>query len=344
MSASSSATAGSSTAVTVTAKDIYGTTVSNYSGTVHFTCTDGAAVLPANATLTNGVGTFNVTFKTAGNQTVTATDTGNNTINGTTGTVTVAAAAASKFIVSATSTATAGNSIAVSVTAQDPYNNTVLNYGGTIHFTSTDALAILPANSTLTNGTGTFFLTLRTAGNQTVTATDTVNGSVTGITGPVTVSPAAVSKYAVAAPASAVAGTPFTFTVTAQDTYGNTVTGYGGTVHFTSTDGAAVLPANSTLPGGTGTFSTTLKTAGSQTLTATDTSTGSITGNSGTMSVSSAAANHYVLTAPASATAGSAFNITVTAKDAYNNMATGYAGVVRFTSSDSVRSCLPTAR
>ncbi len=199
VSALASATAGSPTTVTVTAQDIYGTTVSNYSGTVHFTCTDGAAVLPANATLTNGVGTFNVTLKTAGNQTIAATDTGNNTINGMTGTVAVSPAAASKFIVSATSAATAGNSIAVTVTAQDPYSNTVSNYAGTIHFTSTDAAAILPANSTVTNGTGTFFLTLRTAGSQTVSATDTLNSSVTGSTGTVTVSPAAAAKIAVSA-------------------------------------------------------------------------------------------------------------------------------------------------
>ena len=37
-----------------------------YTGTVHFTSSDGAAVLPANSTLTNGVGTFSVTLKTAG--------------------------------------------------------------------------------------------------------------------------------------------------------------------------------------------------------------------------------------------------------------------------------------
>ncbi len=37
--------------------------------------------------------------------------------------------------------------------------------------------------------------------------------------------------------------------------------------HFTSTDGQAVLPANSTLTLGTGTFSGTLKTAGTQTIT-----------------------------------------------------------------------------
>jgi len=39
----------------------------------------------------------------------------------------------------------------------------------------------------------------------------------------------------------------FSFTVTARDVFNNVATGYAGTVHITSTDGAAVLPANSTL-------------------------------------------------------------------------------------------------
>ena len=34
--------------------------------------------------------------------------------------------------------------------------------------------------------------------------------------------------------------------MTAQDPYGNTASGYTGTVHFTSSDGAATLPGNYT--------------------------------------------------------------------------------------------------
>jgi hypothetical protein len=51
-----------------------------------------------------------------------------------------------------------------------------------VHFTSSDAQAILPADSTLTNGVGTFSATLRTPGSQTLTATDTVNPSIAGST------------------------------------------------------------------------------------------------------------------------------------------------------------------
>src|SRR5262249_35232366 len=61
-----------------------------------------------------------------------------------------------------------------------------------------------------------------------------------------------------------------TFTLTARDPYGNLATGYGGTVHFTSSDPQAVLPADGTLSNGAGQFSATLKTVGYQSLTATD--------------------------------------------------------------------------
>ena len=47
-----------------------------------------------------------------------------------------------------------------------------------------------------------------------------------------------------------------------------------------------------------------------------------------------APATHFTVSAPASATAGSAFNFTVTALDTSNNTATGYAGTAHFTSSD----------
>jgi streptogramin lyase len=73
-----------------------------------------------------------------------------------------------------------------------------------------------------------------------------------------------------------------TATVTAVDALGGTITTYSGTVHFTSTDADATLPANySYVAGDAGVhaFSVTLNTAGTWTVTATDTTTSSITGS-----------------------------------------------------------------
>jgi hypothetical protein len=334
ISAPTSSTAGSSFSFTVTALDANNSTATGYSGTVQFTSSDSQAVLPATGTLTNGVGTFSATFETAGNQTVTAIDTATSSVNGTSNAVAVSAAAATHFAVSGPSSATAGTSFNFTVKALDAYNNTATGYAGTVHFTSSDAQATLPANSSLSSGMGTLSATLKTAGSQTLTATDTITSSITGVSSGIAVSPAAASHFSMSALASATAGTAFNFTVKALDAYNNTATGYAGTVHFTSSDGQASLPANGGLSAGAGTFSATLKTAGSQTLTATDTATTSLTGTSGAISISAAAATHLGVTTPASATAGAAVSITVKALDAYNNTATSYAGTVHFTSSD----------
>ena len=63
-----------------------------------------------------------------------------------------------------------------------------------------------------------------------------------------------------------------------------------------------------------------------------------ITGTSGTIVVSPAAATHFAVSAPGSAATGSAFSFTVTAQDAFNNTVTSYASTMRFTSSDPAAS------
>jgi hypothetical protein len=320
---------------TVTAQDTLGNTATGYSGIVHFASSDFSATLPANAALTNGTGMFSATLVTGGNQTITATDPINSTITGTSGAIIVAPLAATHFSVTGLTTATAGTAASFTVTALDTNNAKVSGYSGTVHFTSTDSSATLPANATLTNGTGSFSVTFITAGSQTITATDTVTTSITGVSSSIAVSGAAAVKLKVSAPASATAGTAFNFTVTAQDTYGNTAATYAGTVHFTSTDSVATLPANGALANGTATFSATLATVANATITATDMASSSITGVSASIAVSAGAAAKFRLTAPATITAGASFNVTVTAQDASGNTATGYGGTVHFTSDDS---------
>jgi hypothetical protein len=68
------------------------------------------------------------------------------------------------------------------------------------------------------------------------------------------------------------------FSVTAYDPYGNVVTGYGGTVRFSSSDPNSILPASSRLFNGGGQFSATLETLGTgESLTATDTQNATLT-------------------------------------------------------------------
>ena len=113
------------------------------------------------------------------------------------------------------------------------------------------------------------------ARTQAITATDTKTSTITGAELGITVQAAAASILTVTGFATSdTAGTAGSVVVTAYDPYGNLATGYTGTVSLTSSDSQAVFsPFNFTFPGTTGThtFAVTLKTAGTQAITATDT-------------------------------------------------------------------------
>jgi V8-like Glu-specific endopeptidase len=243
-------------------------------------------------------------------------------------------------------TIVAGNTTSVIVTAIDTAGSTADGYRGTITFTPTDTRGTVPSPYTFVaadNGVHTFTngVTLRTAGVQSVQVADgSINGSVN-----VTVNPATVDHFVVSASSTApTAGSPFSVTVTAQDQYNNTVTSYAGTVSFSSSDigSATALPPDSLLPGGSATFTNgvTLSTAGVQSVRASD---GGITG-SVNVNVNPAALALFVVTTSvdgSSTTAGTPFNVTVTAYDAYANVATNYASTVHFRSADPYPATLP---
>ena len=214
----------------------------------------------------------------------------------------------------ATATPIAGTAFNFTVTALDGSNGVVSSYAGTVHFTSSDGQAVLPANSTLTSGTGTFSVTMKTVGGQTITATDAATLSITGTSNSINVTGPPATHFSVTAPATATTGTPFNFTVTPLDASNNVVTSYSGTVHFTSTDGQALLPGGSApVNGTTQTFSATLKTVGSQTITATDTITASITGTSSSINVSQSVPAIETTPAPSAGALDLPYSFTFTA-------------------------------
>jgi hypothetical protein len=281
--------AGAAHTFTVTAYRGSGIVNPTYFGTIHFSSSDPGVMsgvqLPADYTFTaadNGTHTFAAYLVTAGIQSITATDTTNGNLTGTQAGIQVTPAPARTLIVSAfPTTITAGDSVTITVTATDAYGNVATSYGGTVHFTSSDAQAILPDDATLTDGTGTFSATLYTAGIQAITATDTVNSSLTG-TALVTVNPAAARTLVVAGyPSPTRVGEFHDFTVRALDPYGNVATGYTGTVTFSSDDDSANLPDNYTFTAddaGVHTFSAAFNQVGTFSLTATDKADPSITG------------------------------------------------------------------
>ena len=140
---------------------------------------------------------------------------------------------------------------------------------------------------------------------------------------------ASATAFVLTAPATATAGTPFDAAVQAVDPFGQTAVGYTGTVHFSSSDGQAVLSSDygyTNADAGTHTFTNgvTLKTAGNQTVTGTDIVTASITG-SASVSVNPAAADHLLfLQQPTDTPAGQTISpVVVEVVDQFGNVETG---------------------
>jgi ELWxxDGT repeat protein len=279
-------TAGVAGSFTVAAMNADGSTNTSYRGRVQFSSSDPQAVLPANYTFTaadQGVHTFSATLKTAGSQSITTRDTVS-PISAMEPGIAVKAAAASKFTLTGfPSPITAGTTGSLVVTAVDPYGNRTTGYTRSVRFTSSDAKAVLPGNYTFTAadaGTHTFSVVLKTAGTQSLTATDTANAAIVGAQS-VTVNPAAASRFVLRAPASVNAGAKFSLTVTVVDAYGNVVTGYRGKISWSSSDSTANLPNNYTFTAsdlGVHTFTgLVVKKKGTQSITVTDTLDGSLT-------------------------------------------------------------------
>lgn len=298
------ATAGTAFSVTVTARDAANRLVANYSGTVNVTSSDGQAVLPGPQQLRNGTVTFEVEFKTSGGQTVAVTDTATGLIPGNAGPITVNPGPTTSFSLTVPQRVTTGIAFNITVTAFDAFNNTATNYAGTVSFTSSDPHAAPLANAMLPGGVGNFAATLNSTGGQTFTAKDTVTPAIMGTSSMITVFTNAATHLSIVTPGSVLTRQKLGIQVTALDGAENVSVGYAGTIQITSTNGNAILPANSTLTMGTLNFPVTLEAAGSWTITAKDTVTAALTITSPSITVTDPDPLAITSNPPPSGTAG----------------------------------------
>jgi hypothetical protein len=317
VSAPSTATAGSSFNVTVTAQDSFGNTVTTSNGPVQFFSTDGQSVLPGSITLSNGTAMVAVTLDRANTLRLVA---GNGVIAGSTGLITVSPATM-RVVVSAPSAVMAGGAFPVNLTIKDAFGN---GYNGPVTLASSDGQTLSLPSFNMVNGSATLSLVLKKAGTLTLAASA---GSLKGSTNAITVNPAAAVTFAISAPGTVTAGTNFNVSVMAQDAYGNTVTTFNGIVNLYSTDGQSVSPRTIALSNGIATASVALEKANTLRLVAGN---GVISGFSGPITVNPAAMSVVVI-APSSVNAGVGFAVTITIRDAYGN---GYTGPMTLTSSD----------
>ncbi len=336
--------AGAATTITVTATDTYGNPSFNYLGTVHLRSSDVQAGLPADYTFTaadNGTHTFAVTLKTAGTQTVSAVDTTTAAMLGTV-TTAVTPAAVTTFGV-AGGGGFIGSPHAVTVTARDVYGNVATDYNGTVHLVSSDPKTTVAGDATLTNGAGTITVTELTLGTQTLSVVDTVDGSLVGSES-IVVTPGWAVRFTATPLAATIAGQTQGTTVTGYDAFGNVSTVFTGTVAVQTTDPQAGFSyyTFTAADAGVHVIPVTLKTAGAQTVTISDYANPTASVTQSGIQVTASTATSLSVTALHGTTAGVAQNFTVTLRDVYGNIATGYRGTLNFTSSDTI-AALPAA-
>jgi uncharacterized repeat protein (TIGR01451 family) len=94
---------------------------------------------------------------------------------------------ATHFRVTAPAIATSGTSFNFTVTALDEFDDVDTTYGGIVNFKSSTGGALFSDGSTLTGGSATFSVALVFYGTSTITATDTVDPSITGTSAPIDV-------------------------------------------------------------------------------------------------------------------------------------------------------------
>ncbi len=267
---------GASTVYTTTPENSYGEPVAPFTDKIHFSSSDEWAQLPSSEPYTYGNGNAaeqdNITLHTPGNETITVKDLTTKTITASTVVIKVTAGNADHLDIFADDNAEDGQTIPVTVAVMDSsdfpvttgYTNTV-----TLTSTATNTSYNQTLTHTLTDGVHTFDVPVTgcTSGTCTMTfsaADDANSAHVSQVSFVVHVTPGAVTQFAVIAggstakaPGNATAGTEVTgVSVAAENQYGDIVSDYTGTVHFTSTDPDADLPANFTFNGGPDTSTT----------------------------------------------------------------------------------------
>ncbi len=252
------------------------------------------------------------------------------------------------------STQGAGRGFPVSVYATDDYWNPV-PIGDVVRVASSDGAANTPQTGALSNGYRQLTIVLNTVGSQTLTVSDVTTPSIAGMTSAaIQVIPDQVDHFVIAPIASPVtAGVPTAVSIRAADASGNTVPNYAGDAFLSANTGAgSIAPTDVQFSAGVWNGAVTFRGAGgSVTLSCSDFSSPPRTGTSAGFVVQPGPfAGLQVLLpgetpqggtadgqtgAPSGQSAGTPFNATVRAVDAYWNLVSGVSDRIALASSDA---------
>lgn len=296
------ATSGTADNIYVSAENQYGIFVPSLVGSVSVASSDKTATMPTAATYTsgtsldNGIHEFAVTLALVKKTKTTVTFSDKtDKLASATASITVSPGAASKLIVTTSPThAIAGATVKATVKAEDAAGNLVATDDSSVVISG--SIAAADTNTAdLINGVGIYSTSFTASGAEVLTAT-VGTSSVTG-TASVTVTSGTVSKLIIAGPSATGPDYGVTelasanFTVTAENSNGIAVPTFSGTVAITTTNGPPAtlpdgVPTTVTFVSGVATVAITVNVLTSDTITATDTTTHSVT--AGTLAVTAA--------------------------------------------------------
>ena len=323
--------------LTISAEDPYGNVDPSFDGsvTVALGNNPGSGVLGGTTTMTaaQGIAAFAGLTINMPSTDDTLEATSNGVTSATTATFTVTPPATQLIVTSQPpTTPRSAPTSGLTITVQDASNDVVPSFDGDV----TIALASGPPNGHLSGGlsvpaasgvasfTG---LSLDAAGDYTILVTSSTLTAAT--TDDVNVTAGAIAQLATTTepPLAQTAGVPFPVGVSVEDIYGNVESSFYGNINIglvgstVPLSGALTATANQ----GVATFSgLVIDSAGTgYSLQASE---GTLTTTSSTMSVTPAPAIKLVVTnpPPGTMTAGSSFGLTVSAEDAFGNLATTY--------------------
>jgi hypothetical protein len=198
LEAPASVEAGAPLSLKVTALDVHDNLVKDYSREVTFSVDADGATVPAAYTFASADGgsrRFDFTFEKAVATKITVTDSAGLTVSHD---VSVSHAPASSLVMVAPSAPVrAGIAFTVDVTLKDTYGNVATGYTGTLGFTSSDPKLVPPASGELTRtdaGHKVFSVTLKTAGEHSLSVKDLTRAFLTDTASSLVVEPGPARK------------------------------------------------------------------------------------------------------------------------------------------------------
>ena len=362
-------TSGVPFTVTVRACDDQWNTVGTVTDAIQILASDASATLPPSAQLAAGTNTFTVTFNAAGTFTVYAHDQTDNTIpDGTSSPVSSLVLQGFVFSRITQKNQSAGVPMTVTVTAVDPSGKTVSGYSGDVSIkevTSYGDGRTSPATVTLSGGSWTGAVAMYRAdetsinrGNVNLYAWLANAPAKNGTSDPFTVHPGSFARVQLVvpgqtplpgsvsgltgSPATQSAGRPFTVNVYSTDSWWNPVVS-ADVVRIVSSDPAASTPVSGALSNGTRSFSVSLGTVGTQTLSVNDQTNGGIQGmSSDPIQVIPSSLDHFVIAPIASPqVAGVPVAVTIRATDVNGNTVPGFSGAAALAANTGPGSITP---